>query len=603
MKKKSIFSTLLLFFYFLFIHFSSWAQQNIWVQKANFLGVAREQIVSFSIGAKGYVGLGRDANNNYKNDFWEYNPSSDAWSQKANFSGSGVYAAKGFSIGTEGYIGVGSSAMGGGFTNEFWEYNPSSNTWTQKANYPGQGRWGCTGFSIGSKGYLGLGWQGGTFNDFWEYNPASNTWTQKASYSGGTRSDAIGFGINTKGYVGLGNTSASNNGTNDFWEYDPSSNTWSQKANYGGGMRPLGAVGFNIGTKGYAGLGLDNNNNLYNDFWEYDPSTNTWTQRANYSGTSRHYAAGFGIDYKGYLGLGWTGQQNVFANDFWEYTPSLLYTSPLVINSYCTGSALTVSYTSSGVNFINGNIFTAQLSNASGSFASPVDIGTLTSTATSGNINATIPTNTSSGSAYRIRVVSSNPAITGSDNGTNITINSLLPTITITSQKISGSGEPTIYRFTATSIQGVTYDWYYGAVLQQSGPSNIFEAYFPCNVSKAVYCTITNFCGTVTSNTITKTGGCERTYNYILSPNPTSTTITVTQDQKNKNLKITHQANATITEIRIYDNVGNLKKQLNYGTGTRQVRINVSDLKTGIYYVEVSNGQRKERQQIIIQKN
>lgn len=48
-----------------------------------------------------------------------------------------------------------------------------------------------------------------------------------------------------------------------------------------------------------------------------------------------------------------------------------------------------------------GNVYTVQLSNASGSFSSPVNIGTLASTATSGTIAALIPAGTVSGTGYK----------------------------------------------------------------------------------------------------------------------------------------------------------------------------------------------------------
>jgi Metallo-peptidase family M12B Reprolysin-like/PKD-like domain/Secretion system C-terminal sorting domain len=91
--------------------------------------------------------------------------------------------------------------------------------------------------------------------------------------------------------------------------------------------------------------------------------------------------------------------------------------SPL---SYCAGTAVSVPFTTNGA-ANTGNIFTAQLSNSAGSFASPVNIGTLTSV-NAGTISATIPSGTASGSGYRIRVVSSNPAVTGSTNVSNINI-------------------------------------------------------------------------------------------------------------------------------------------------------------------------------------
>ena len=76
----------------------------------------------------------------------------------------------------------------------------------------------------------------------------------------------------------------------------------------------------------------------------------------------------------------------------------------------------------------SGNVF-AQLSDANGSFSSPVNIGSITSVS-AGTINAIIPPTTMVGSNYRIRVVSNNPVVIGSDNGSNITINAMpIPTL------------------------------------------------------------------------------------------------------------------------------------------------------------------------------
>lgn len=101
-------------------------------------------------------------------------------------------------------------------------------------------------------------------------------------------------------------------------------------------------------------------------------------------------------------------------------------------NSWCeaTVKTLNVSFNAVGT-FAAGNIFTAQLSDASGSFGSPTSIGTLTSS-TSGaqTIPATIPTSVPAGNGYRIRVVSSSPSlISTTDNGTNLVVNPQ-PTVT-----------------------------------------------------------------------------------------------------------------------------------------------------------------------------
>ncbi len=90
-------------------------------------------------------------------------------------------------------------------------------------------------------------------------------------------------------------------------------------------------------------------------------------------------------------------------------------------SSFCDGQPVTVSYTS-GAKFDNNNFFTAQLSDTSGSFSSPVIIGTLNSKQ-SGAINAIIPSGTTNGQHYRIRVVSSKPVITSNPNATDLTIN------------------------------------------------------------------------------------------------------------------------------------------------------------------------------------
>jgi hypothetical protein len=85
---------------------------------------------------------------------------------------------------------------------------------------------------------------------------------------------------------------------------------------------------------------------------------------------------------------------------------------------------ISVPFTTTGT-YNAGNIFTAQLSDATGSFAFPLTIGTLSlsGTGVSGSIPSTILAGVTAGAAYRIRVVSSNPATTGSDNGSNLTIN------------------------------------------------------------------------------------------------------------------------------------------------------------------------------------
>ena len=89
--------------------------------------------------------------------------------------------------------------------------------------------------------------------------------------------------------------------------------------------------------------------------------------------------------------------------------------NPFTVDCAGTTDAGTIDFTSIGT-FIGGNIYTAQLSDAAGSFTSPTSIGTLASTANLGTINITIPAGTASGSGYLIRVISDNPVTTGSSS-------------------------------------------------------------------------------------------------------------------------------------------------------------------------------------------
>lgn len=92
-----------------------------------------------------------------------------------------------------------------------------------------------------------------------------------------------------------------------------------------------------------------------------------------------------------------------------------------------TTDAGSVAFTSSGT-FNAGNVFTVQLSDGAGSFASPTAIGTLSGASAegaspSGSISFTIPAGTSTSASYEIRIVSSNP---GGISGNTATISVIL---------------------------------------------------------------------------------------------------------------------------------------------------------------------------------
>ncbi|MBM2815455.1 MAG: type sorting protein [Ignavibacteria bacterium] len=92
--------------------------------------------------------------------------------------------------------------------------------------------------------------------------------------------------------------------------------------------------------------------------------------------------------------------------------------------TYCAGSDIKIFF-SANKDFNSSNGFTVQLSDANGNFNSPTTIGTNDEyKADQYELTSEIPESiTSVGSAYRIRIISSNPNEQSDDNGADITIN------------------------------------------------------------------------------------------------------------------------------------------------------------------------------------
>ncbi len=101
-----------------------------------------------------------------------------------------------------------------------------------------------------------------------------------------------------------------------------------------------------------------------------------------------------------------------------------------VKGTVCAGSAFRIPFTANAT-FNSNNTFIAELSNSTGSFNNPSNIGTLAGIH-SDTINASVPINITGGTGYRVRVKASSPLIISSDNRSDITINPVVsPVISI----------------------------------------------------------------------------------------------------------------------------------------------------------------------------
>lgn len=104
------------------------------------------------------------------------------------------------------------------------------------------------------------------------------------------------------------------------------------------------------------------------------------------------------------------------SNSISAATPASI--DPICISSV-QGDSIEVSFNSSGT-FNAGNTYSLQLSDAAGSFASPLTIGTINSSSNNGAITGFIPAGTASAN-YQVRIASSNPVVNGLET-TQITV-------------------------------------------------------------------------------------------------------------------------------------------------------------------------------------
>lgn len=289
-----------------------------WSKKNNFPAGALSKGISFTIGDKGYAGLGRD-NLHFKKDFWQYDPKKDKWEPLESFPGQERISSVSFSIDIKGYVGTGmigpESNQAG--TNDFWEYDTKKNVWTQKASLPGDIRYGAVGFSLRDKGYIALGANKNVYyNDLWEYDPVSNRWTRKAEFPTQGRADASVFIIKEEAYVLLGQKKELIPSQKDCWKYSPIKNEWKKAADFPSWPR-IGALAFSYRSKGYISCGFNGVMKRFSDFWEYDSSTDTWLKKEDVPFGAKSYIFSFTIDSSAYVCTGNT-QKNSTGFEVWK---------------------------------------------------------------------------------------------------------------------------------------------------------------------------------------------------------------------------------------------------------------------------------------------
>lgn len=154
-------------------------------------------------------------------------------------------------------------------------------------------------------------------------------------------------------------------------------------------------------------------------------------------------------------------------------------------------------------------------------------------------------------------------------------------------------------------VDGATsYKWYVNNVYIKSTSNNTTSLpyYGDCNTNVTVSAEVVNSCGT-SGKTSTNIGTAPCGSFYSIAPNPAGDIVTITADAPSAlavKTGVSYLSESRITQVKIYNSNGVLLKTIPYTKAATQVKINVGDLETGLYFVEVSNGIIKQTQKIVI---
>jgi N-acetylneuraminic acid mutarotase len=493
-----------------------------WFQRASFpgpYGTTRQAAISVSVGSKGYVGLGIDAQGttNWLKDFWEYNAVTNSWRRLPDFPGTGRLDAMAFVIGSNIYVGggnQGNSRFIGSYLTDFYVFNTATETWSTTTAFPGGPRGEAFAFSMGGKGYVSCGKgtnaSGYTHHtDLWAFDPSTASWTRKADLPQGARVFPIGFVINGKAYVGggimrTGVLSPVYTYYGDFWEYNPATDAWARKAD----MPEVGLWDpISVGTcsKGYVIGGWTQSGTKSNKTLEFDAITNTWRQIANFpypTGSSEGWIIN-GHLY-GFLGGGAT----LYAlNLYGQY--NIIPSSPVV----CSMSTLTFQNppANSSVSWASSNSNALRLGRIYG------QPNTIVTASRVNNFN---------GSVTVTATVTEQNGCTSSYSKT-IQVGTFLSTPIVGQAAVCPGNS---YNYSVTVPGGhhsnYTYQWTVPSGWSiQSQSANNMQLYVPTyNTSYgALQVRVNNGCGSNQDGITVYPGyGCPGSYYFIISPNPVS---------------------------------------------------------------------------------
>ncbi len=235
-------------------------------------------------------------------------------------------------------------------------------------------------------------------------------------------------------------------------------------------------------------------------------------------------------------------------------------TLAIPIEGFCEGQSITADFSVANGTINASNEYTLELSDATGNFDNGVSIGSLSSSQTTGTITGVLPVGMT-GSNFRVRVLSSDAAIVGADNGSDIVIFEVPDVPVITLNNVTGQLEVT------TNEQ--SFQWFFfndpiansqnqtAITPLMNGGYTVVVSNGKCETSSAIY--VVNFVSIHEENLT----------NNSVFPNPVTSTLFLDYDQN------------TTTEILVSDISGKLV----FHTKENIASIDFTKLNSGLYFV------------------
>ena len=164
------------------------ADNDFWEVLLDFDGAHRGNPVIFTVGGKGYYGLGDDFEGSFQKDFWMYDSVSRQWTQKNDFTGTGRRGCVSFLIDGDVYIIGGSDSAGDVWidSKECWKYSIANGAWSRIADLPAFDRdgeqydvywnWPVSATAANGKGWLLINDRG-----ILMYDPVSDSWSEDST--------------------------------------------------------------------------------------------------------------------------------------------------------------------------------------------------------------------------------------------------------------------------------------------------------------------------------------------------------------------------------------------------------------------------------------